>query len=132
MTANIDSDHRPLRIKRKFALKYRPFARPPPPKPAYHMCTDLEARCIHEKIQEQMSRREPKSDGKKRNTFVETMREATEMLLTKTPKLKNAHYSKEMENILKHIGKAVKEGNIDMFAELTKQFRKSKQDDNKS
>ena len=40
MNANIDSDHYPVKLKCKFALKQRPHIRPPKPKPKYHDCTE--------------------------------------------------------------------------------------------
>ena len=60
-----------------------------------------------------------------------TLKEVTEMLPTKTPKLKDNHYSKHTEQILAKRNEAIRNNNIEQFATLTKEFRKSKQADKK-
>ena len=129
--ANIDSDHYPTKIRCRFALKYKEFARPPPPKPKYHACTERAKLEINGKLQSAMREYETEREEEQIKRFTETMRVVTECLPTEEPTLKDNHYSKETEEILQQRKVALEAGDIAKFEELTKQYRNSKKDDKK-
>ena len=59
------------------------------------------------------------------------MKEITALLPTKEPTLKDNHYSKHTEEILGKRSVALRNNDIVQFESLTKEFRKSKQEDKK-
>ena len=129
--ANIDSDHYPVKIKCRFALKAFSQAQPPTPKPKYHVCSEEERRVLNEHVRRNMRETEIETGQQKLTIFSGTLKEATAKLPTKEAKLKDSHYTRETENILKRRRDAVLSGNIEQFEQLTKDFRKSKKQDKK-
>lgn len=111
----------------RFALKSRETTRVPAPKPKYHECREEDRNEMNNKLKQNMNEAENQSDENKQDIFKEAMKEITKLIPTKTPSSKDTHYSAETEQILRDCKAAVENGNIDKFAQLTKQFRKKQE-----
>ena len=124
--ANIDSDHYPVKIRCRFALKFIPKPQHPTPKPQFTKCDENTARELNEQLKTELEQIRSMPQQLQLKRARETLQSLTEKLPKKPRKHKDTHYTRQTEELLNERKTALLEGNIDKFAELTKLFRKNK------